>query len=135
MCCTMPPLGSLAEITNPDISVLEQCMTEQKYVRGAMTRAMLYLQVSVRCAGCVRLRCMRLTLGRPASVEIYLKVRWLACVTLALPSRDCPAPAGPCCLFVVRAQPCRAAPTDPSAASPASLLRAAARLWCLWCAP
>lgn len=47
----MPPLCSLAEITNPDISVLEQCMAEQKYVRGAMTRAMLYLQVSVRCAG------------------------------------------------------------------------------------
>lgn len=46
------PLSSSAhpaEIDNPSITVLQQCMTEQKYVRGAMTRAMLYLQVSVRC--------------------------------------------------------------------------------------
>ncbi len=45
------PLSSSAhpaEIDNPSITVLQQCMTEQKYVRGAMTRAMLYLQVSVR---------------------------------------------------------------------------------------
>ncbi|PRW57643.1 plasma-membrane proton-efflux P-type ATPase isoform B [Chlorella sorokiniana] len=35
------------EIDNPSITVLQQCMAEQKYVRGAMTRAMLYLQVSV----------------------------------------------------------------------------------------
>jgi len=30
-----------------DISALDQCITEQKYVRGSMSRAALYLQVSV----------------------------------------------------------------------------------------
>jgi len=30
-----------------DITALDQCMTEQKYVRGSMTRSALYLQVSV----------------------------------------------------------------------------------------
>jgi hypothetical protein len=30
------------------ISSLQQCTAEQKYVRGAMTRALLYLQVSIR---------------------------------------------------------------------------------------
>lgn len=29
-------------------TALQQCMAEQKYVRGAMTRALLYLQVSIR---------------------------------------------------------------------------------------
>jgi H+-transporting ATPase len=30
-----------------EISVLDQCVTEQKYVRGSMSRAALYLQVSI----------------------------------------------------------------------------------------
>ncbi|EFN55631.1 hypothetical protein CHLNCDRAFT_133797 [Chlorella variabilis] len=35
------------EITDCSITALEQCTAEQKYVRGAMTRALLYLQVSI----------------------------------------------------------------------------------------
>lgn len=39
-------------MNNPSVTVLEQCTAEQKWSRGAMTRAMLYVQVSVRCAPC-----------------------------------------------------------------------------------
>ena len=39
------------EITDCSITALEQCTAEQKYVRGAMTRALLYLQVRFGAGG------------------------------------------------------------------------------------
>jgi hypothetical protein len=37
-----------ANFPDQTTTALQQCVTEQRYVRGAMTRALLYLQVSVR---------------------------------------------------------------------------------------
>lgn len=42
VCQVYPSISNCADIT-----ILEQCTAEQKYVRGAMTRCMLYLQVSI----------------------------------------------------------------------------------------
>lgn len=46
--CSVPTYAS--QLSSSDcaaVTVLEQCITEQKYVRGAMLRSLIYLQVSV----------------------------------------------------------------------------------------
>ena len=63
--CTVPAYAS--QITGEDcsITILEQCMTEQKYTRGAMTRTLMYAQVRIARGLVVRAcrpRCLLLRL-------------------------------------------------------------------------
>ncbi|KDD77131.1 hypothetical protein H632_c12p1 [Helicosporidium sp. ATCC 50920] len=74
--CDIPTYASQLAGTSTDcssITALEQCMVEQKYVRGAMMRALLYLQVSVSGQALVFVvRCVGFSLMQRAGTLTYL---------------------------------------------------------------
>ena len=71
--CDIPVYAEQMGAACDTITVLDQCITEQRYVRGAMMRALLYLQVSISGQALVFVvRCVGYSLINRAGAMTYI---------------------------------------------------------------
>ncbi|RMZ54903.1 hypothetical protein APUTEX25_000420 [Auxenochlorella protothecoides] len=71
--CTVPTYAEQLGASCDQYDVLNQCITEQRYVRGAMMRSLLYLQVSVSGQALVFVvRCVEYSLLSRAGLLTYV---------------------------------------------------------------